>query len=83
MMDTLLYYQQVQASLENKLDLQNKEILQLKDSIKIILNKYYEALDEKFLRQQEAFTSVSEKLNTYISRAADLSDYMPIYKTLF
>lgn len=83
MMDTLLYYQQVQASLENKLDLQNKEILHLKDSIKIIFKMYYEALDEKFLRQQETFTDVSEKLNTYISRAADLSDYMPYIKLCF
>ena len=83
MMDTLLHYQQVQSSLEKKLNLQNKEILQLKDSIKVILKKYYEALDEKFLRQQEAFTDVSEKLNTYISRAADLSDYMPYIKLCF
>ena len=83
MMDTLLYYQQVQASLENRLDLQNKEILQLKDSIKILFKKYYEALDEKFLRQQETFTDVSEKLNTYISRAADLSDYMSYIKLCF
>ncbi|MDH4091952.1 MAG: hypothetical protein OEV74_20730 [Cyclobacteriaceae bacterium] len=83
MMDTLLYYQQIQASLENKLDLQNKEILQLRDSIKIIFKKYYEALDEKFLRQQEDFTSVSEKLNTYISRAADLRDWMPKIKLCF
>lgn len=83
MMDTLLYYHQVQSSLEKKLDLQNKEIVQLKDSIKIILNKYYEALDEKFLKQQEAFTSVSEKLNTYISRSADLSDWMPNVKLCF
>jgi len=83
MMDTLLYYHQVQVSLEKKLDLQNKEIVQLKDSIKIILNKYYEALDEKFLKQQEAFTSVSEKLNTYISRSADLSDWMPNIKLCF
>lgn len=83
MMDTLLYYQRVQASLENKLDLQNQEILKLKDSIKVIFKKYYEALDEKFLRQQQAFTSVSEKLNTYISRAADLSDYMPYIKLCF
>ncbi len=83
MMDTLLYYQQVQAGLENRIDLQNKEILQLKDSIKIILKKYYDALDERFLRQQEAFTDVSEKLNTYISRASDLSDYMPYIKLCF
>jgi len=83
MMDTLLYYQQVQASLENKLDLQNQEILQLKDSIKIIFKMYYEALDEKFLKQQETFASVSEKLNTYISRAADLRDWMPNIKLCF
>jgi hypothetical protein len=83
MMDTLLYYQQVQASLENKLDLQNQEILQLKDSIKIIFKMYYEALDEKFLKQQETFASVSEKLNTYISRAAELRDWMPNIKLCF
>lgn len=83
MMDTLLYYQRVQASLENKVDLQSQEILELKDSIKVIFKMYYEALDEKFLRQQQAFISVSEKLNTYISRAADLSDYMPYIKLCF
>jgi len=83
MMDTLLYYHQIQTNLEKKLDLQNKEIVQLKDSIKVIFNMYYEALDEKFLRQQETFTDVSKKLNTYISRAADLSDYMPYIKLCF
>jgi len=83
MMDTLLYYQQKQAILENRLSEKDKEIIQLKDSIRIIFNKYYEALDEKFLRQQEAFASVSEKLNTYVSRAADLRDWMPSIKLCF
>jgi len=83
MMDTLLHYQQVQSKLEKQVNLQSKEIAQLKDSIKVILKKYYEALDERFLRQQEAFASVSEKLNTYISRAADLRDWMPSIKICF
>jgi len=83
MMDTVLHYRQIQANLESKLASQNQEIIKLRDSIKIIFQKYYEALDEKFLRQQEAFTSVSEKLNTYISRAADLKDYMSYIKLCF
>ncbi|HMG92729.1 MAG TPA: hypothetical protein VK589_21875 [Chryseolinea sp.] len=83
MMDTLLHYQQVQSNLEKQLNLQSKEIAQLKDSIKVILKKYYAALDEKFLKQQETFASVSEKLNTYISRAKDLRDWMPSIKLCF
>jgi hypothetical protein len=83
MMDTLLHYQQVQSKLEKQLNLQSREIAQLKDSIQVILKKYYAALDEKFLKQQEAFASVSEKLNTYISRAKDLRDWMPSIKLCF
>ena len=83
MMDTLLHYQQVQSKLEKQLHMQSKEIAQLKDSIKVILKMYYTALDEKFLKQQEAFASVSQKLNTYISRAKDLRDWMPSIKLCF
>jgi hypothetical protein len=83
MMDTVLYYQRVQAGLQNKVSQQSKEIVQLRDSISIILKKYYQALDEKFVKQQEAFKSISEKLNMYTSRAADLRDWMPNIKLCF
>ena len=83
MMDTLLYYQRVQASMQKTINTQSQEIQQLRDSITIILKKYYQALDDKFLRQQETFKSVSEKLNTYASRAKDLRDWMPNIKLCF
>jgi hypothetical protein len=83
MMDTVLYYQRVQANMQNTISQQSREITQLRDSIAVILKKYYQAMDEKFLKQQETFKSISEKLNTFTSRAADLRDWMPNVKLCF
>jgi hypothetical protein len=83
MMDTVLYYQRVQANMQNTISQQSREITQLRDSMAVILKKYYQAMDEKFLKQQETFKSISEKLNTFTSRAADLRDWMPNVKLCF
>ena len=68
-----------------KLELEEKEaqIESLNEQVDLLTDQLYEALEEKFLRQQEYYNNISADLNNFLIRSKDAYDLLPKIKYYF
>jgi hypothetical protein len=81
MMDTIIYYQDLVGGLQGQLNqstqlntAQTNRILALEDSVKILKNALFDALQSRFMHQKAVHDQVSTQLNLYLDKLKDLRD---------
>ncbi len=84
LLDTVLFYEKQVQSLSQTLDEKNtqltekqREIEKLERKIASLEQQVFEALEEKYLRQQQTLKAIAEDLNAYRSRLKDVQHELP------
>lgn len=97
LLDTILFFEANRVVLENKIAdyeettaEQSAEIAQLRGQIDNLEGQVdqltqdlEDALEEKYLRQNEVFKNISANLVTYLRKAKDLRDHLPFMSSYF
>lgn len=97
LLDTILYFETIRNQLEDeKAELENlseeqkgiiasqqASIDSLNDQVSELTFRLTEALEERYLRQNEYFKDISSNLTLYLSTAKDLKDHLPYIKTYY
>ena len=97
LLDTILYFEQIRSSLEAQvsemenlteeqrqtIERQQSEIANLEAKVNTLTQDLTEALEERYLRQNEYFKAISSSLAGYVRHAKDLEEHLPHIKTYF
>ncbi len=84
LLDTVLFYEKQVQSLSQTLDEKNTQLAEKQGKIEKLERKIasleqqvFEALEEKYLRQQQTLKAIAEDLNAYRSRLKDVQHELP------
>lgn len=97
LLDTIIYFEQVRSSLEAQvsrmanlteeqqqtIERQQTEINKLEARVNTLTQELTEALEERYLRQNQYFKDISAGLVGYVRHAKDLEEHLPHIKTYF
>lgn len=97
LLDTILYFENIRSQLEEEnyelenLSEEQKEIISrqqtsidsLNNQVSELTFRLTEALEERYLRQNEYFKDISSNLTLYLSTAKDIKDHLPYIKTYY
>jgi DNA repair exonuclease SbcCD ATPase subunit len=90
LLDTILFYEKQVQNLNETLDEKNAELAEkqhqiasLERKVALLEQQLFEALEEKYLRQQQTLKSVAGDLNAYRSRLKDVQHELPRLSNCF
>ena len=97
LLDTILYFEAVRNDLEmqiesaealneeqkSALEAQQTEIARLSEKVNSLTQELTEALEAKYLRQNEYFKDISSNLVGFVRSAKDLEEHLPHIKTYY
>ena len=97
LLDTIIYFETIRNALEERvseveaandeqqrvIEQQQAEIAKLEDKVNVLTQELTEALEEKYLRQNQYFKDISSNLAGYVRHAKDLEEHLPHIRTYY